>query len=71
MAEHVTILGAGAIGICTALALVERGVQVRLIDRGDPGQETSMGNAGVISPWSFIPQSLEHAHLAPARSLRS
>ena len=58
MAEHVTILGAGAIGICTALALVERGIQVRLIDRGDPGQETSMGNAGVISPWSFIPQSM-------------
>ena len=58
MANQVTILGAGAVGICTALSLAERGVQVRLIDRSDPGQETSMGNAGVISPWSFIPQSM-------------
>ncbi|MEX0347780.1 MAG: NAD(P)/FAD-dependent oxidoreductase [Paracoccaceae bacterium] len=58
MAQDVTILGAGAVGICTALSLAERGVSVRLIDRGDPGQETTFGNAGVISPWSFIPQSL-------------
>ena len=53
-----TILGAGIVGICTALSLLERGVPVRLIDKGPPGQETSMGNAGVVSPWSFIPQSL-------------
>jgi D-amino-acid dehydrogenase len=54
----VTVIGAGIVGICCALSLRERGVPVRLIDRGDPGQETSFGNAGVISPWSFIPQSL-------------
>ncbi|MCL6284146.1 FAD-dependent oxidoreductase [Ruegeria sp. 2012CJ41-6] len=58
MAQEVTILGAGAVGICTALSLAERGLTVRLIDRGDPGQETTFGNAGVISPWSFVPQSL-------------
>mgnify|MGYP000297774317 CR=1 FL=1 len=54
----ITILGAGIVGICTALSLLERGQRVRLIDRGAPGQETSMGNAGIISPWSIIPQSL-------------
>ncbi|MCY4335186.1 MAG: FAD-dependent oxidoreductase [Litoreibacter sp.] len=54
----VTILGAGIVGICTALSLLERGVQVTIIDKGEPGQETSMGNAGVVSPWSIIPQSL-------------
>lgn len=54
----VTILGGGIVGICSALSLLERGAKVRLIDRGAPGQETSFGNAGVISPWSFIPQSL-------------
>lgn len=58
MTQDVTILGAGAVGICTALSLAERGLSVRLIDRGDPGQETTFGNAGVISPWSFVPQSL-------------
>ena len=52
----VTILGAGIVGLCTALSLLERGVKVRVIERGDPGQETSYGNAGVISPWSIIPQ---------------
>ncbi len=54
----VVILGAGIVGICTALSLLERRVPVTLIDKGAPGQETSMGNAGVVSPWSFIPQSL-------------
>ncbi|MEO1775989.1 MAG: FAD-dependent oxidoreductase [Pseudomonadota bacterium] len=57
-AEEVTVLGAGLVGICTALSLLERGVSVRLIDRGEPGQETSFGNAGVISPWSIVPQSM-------------
>lgn len=58
MPETVTILGAGIVGICTALSLLERGVSVRVIDRSAPGQDTSFGNAGVISPWSIVP----HAH---------
>ena len=58
MTPHVTVLGAGIVGICTGLSLLERGASVRLIDRGDPGQETSFGNAGVISPWSIVPQAM-------------
>ncbi|MEO0381089.1 MAG: FAD-dependent oxidoreductase [Pseudomonadota bacterium] len=58
MQDPVIILGAGIVGLCTALSLAERGVAVRIIDRGVPGQETSFGNAGVISPWSIIPQSV-------------
>ena len=58
MDESVTILGAGIVGICSALSLAERGVQVQVIDRSAPGRETSYGNAGIISPWSIIPQSL-------------
>ncbi|WP_298835831.1 FAD-binding oxidoreductase [uncultured Roseobacter sp.] len=58
MEEPVTIIGAGIVGICCALSLQERGVKVRLIDRGAPGQEASFGNAGVISPWSVIPQAM-------------
>ncbi|WP_170467706.1 NAD(P)/FAD-dependent oxidoreductase [Ruegeria arenilitoris] len=58
MAEQVTIIGAGIVGICCALSLQERGIPVRLIDRSDPGQETSFGNAGVVSPWSIIPQAV-------------
>ncbi|MGB7242282.1 MAG: FAD-dependent oxidoreductase [Sulfitobacter sp.] len=58
MTQTVTIIGAGIVGICCALSLQERGVRVRLIDRGAPGQETSFGNAGVISPWSIVPQAM-------------
>lgn len=59
MTTHpVTVLGAGIVGICTALALVEQGHAVRVIDRKAPGQETSFGNAGVISPWSVVPQAM-------------
>ena len=54
----VVVLGAGLVGICTALALREQGRAVTLIDRDAPGQGASMGNAGVISPWSCIPQSM-------------
>ena len=52
----VTILEAGIVGICCALAAQERGLTVTLIDRGAPGQATSFGNAGVVSPWSCVPQ---------------
>lgn len=58
MDKDVTIIGAGIVGICCALSLQERGATVRLIDPSTPGQETSFGNAGVISPWSIVPQAV-------------
>lgn len=58
MPDHVTVLGAGIVGICCGLSLLERGFQVTLVDRADPGQATSAGNAGVISPWSIVPQAM-------------
>ena len=56
--EKVHVLGAGIVGICTALSLLEKGFAVELIDRNDPASGASYGNAGVISPWSCIPQSM-------------
>ena len=56
--ETIHILGAGIVGICTALSLLEKGFKVELIDRNDPASGASYGNAGVISPWSCIPQSM-------------
>ncbi len=52
------VVGAGLIGICAALALQEKGFDVRIIDRDGAAEGTSSGNAGVISPWSCIPQSM-------------
>lgn len=49
------VLGAGIVGVSTALALQERGRQVVLLDRKAPGQETSYGNAGIIQTEAVEP----------------
>ena len=53
--NKVTILGAGIVGICCAIELQQRGFQVQLIDRRGPGEETSSGNAGILSLSSIAP----------------
>ena len=55
---QVGVIGAGIVGICTTLALVERGYEVTLFDRDPPASGASHGNAGVVSPWSGVPQSI-------------
>src|SRR5947199_1370024 len=44
----VIVLGAGIVGTSAALQLAKRGMSVALVDRRQPGEETSYGNAGVI-----------------------
>jgi D-amino-acid dehydrogenase len=53
--KKITVLGAGMVGICCAIELQQRGYQVDLIDRKGPGEETSSGNAGVLSLSSIAP----------------
>jgi D-amino-acid dehydrogenase len=53
--SKITVLGAGMVGICCAIELQRRGFQVRLIDRRGPGEETSSGNAGILSLSSIAP----------------
>ena len=43
-----TVLGAGIVGSCVALALRRDGHDVTLIDRDEPGNGCSFGNAGFI-----------------------
>ncbi len=57
-AKDVTIIGAGAVGIASALSLLELGETVELIDRDEPASGASHGNAGVVSPWTCVPQSM-------------
>ena len=52
------VVGAGIVGICTALYLQEKGRQVTLIDRMPPGEGTSSGNAGIISVGSVHPEAM-------------
>lgn len=54
------VLGAGMVGVCTALALQERGQSVILIDRRTPGEETSYGNAGIIQMEAVEPYAFPH-----------
>ena len=49
------VLGAGMVGVSTALHLQHRGWSVSLIDRKAPGQETSYGNAGIIQSEAVRP----------------
>jgi D-amino-acid dehydrogenase len=55
MAREIAVLGAGIVGVSSALALQRRGFTVTLIDRKPPGRETSYGNAGIISRGSAQP----------------
>jgi D-amino-acid dehydrogenase len=48
--EDVVVVGAGVIGLCTALALIEGGRRVRVIDAGRIGGGSSHGNCGTITP---------------------
>lgn len=53
--SDVLVLGAGVVGVSIALHLAKRGVAVALIDRGQPGEATSYGNAGIIEGNTVFP----------------
>lgn len=57
-APQATVIGAGIVGICTALYLQEHGYQITLIDRLPPGEGTSAGNAGIVSVGSVHPEAM-------------
>lgn len=60
----VAVLGAGIVGVSTALHLAGRGASVALIDRRGPGEETSFGNAGIIQREGV------HPYMFPRNPLR-
>ncbi|NML96832.1 FAD-binding oxidoreductase [Paraburkholderia sp. RP-4-7] len=51
----VIVLGAGIVGVSSALHLQDGGRRVALVDRRGPGEETSFGNAGLIERSSVVP----------------
>src|SRR5437763_15902147 len=54
-AADVVVLGAGIVGVSAAIAARQRGLSVILVDRREPGSETSYGNAGILSSGSILP----------------
>ncbi len=55
---HVTVIGAGIVGMSCALHLLRAGHPVRVVDRLPPGEGCSFGNAGLFADYSFVPLSL-------------
>lgn len=51
----VAVIGAGIVGVSTAVWLLRDGHDVILIDRKDPGEGASHGNGGVLASCSVVP----------------
>lgn len=50
------VIGAGALGLATADALLRRGASVTVLERGQVGQESSWAGGGILSPlcpWDY------------------
>lgn len=56
MPEHVLIAGGGAVGLTSAISLLESGRRVTLLERGVTGSEASWAGGGILSPlcpWDY------------------
>ncbi len=53
--SDVIVLGAGMVGVSSALHLQKRGQAVVLVDRRGAGEETSYGNTGIIQREGVVP----------------
>lgn len=53
--KTIVIIGAGIVGVATAIWLQREGHSVILVDRQDPGEGASHGNGGVLAACSIVP----------------
>lgn len=58
MGKRITVIGAGIVGVATAAYLRRDGHDVVVVDERPPGEYTSFGNAGILSPGSCVPQAM-------------
>ncbi|MEM8774988.1 MAG: FAD-dependent oxidoreductase, partial [Pseudomonadota bacterium] len=54
-AKHVVVIGAGIVGVSSAIWLLRQGHRVTMIDRSEPGEGTSYGNAGLLASAATLP----------------
>lgn len=57
-ARHAIVIGAGIVGICCGIELKRRGFAVTIIDRLDPGEACSYGNAGILAAQAVVPMAM-------------
>ncbi|WP_372835398.1 NAD(P)/FAD-dependent oxidoreductase [Puniceibacterium confluentis] len=53
--DHVVVVGAGIVGVSTAIWLRRFGARVTVVDHADPGEGTSHGNGGVLAACAMLP----------------
>ncbi|MDO6565392.1 FAD-dependent oxidoreductase [Amphritea sp. 1_MG-2023] len=53
--KHIAVVGAGIVGLSSALWLQRAGFKVTIIDPMEPGAATSYGNAGVLAGFARLP----------------
>ncbi|MDD3529819.1 MAG: FAD-dependent oxidoreductase, partial [Gallionellaceae bacterium] len=54
MNAHIIVIGGGIAGLASAWELARRGARVEVLERGEPGRESSWAGAGILSlllPW--------------------
>jgi D-amino-acid dehydrogenase len=52
------VIGAGIVGVCSAIELNRRGFAVTLVDRVQPGESCSFGNAGILAAQAVVPVAM-------------
>ena len=53
--KKIVVVGAGIVGVSAAIWLKRAGHSVTLIDKGEPGQGASFGNAGLLASCAMVP----------------
>ncbi len=70
--SHTVVIGAGIVGVSTAIWLARAGKQVTLVDRLPPGEGTSHGNGGVLASCAVVPVTTPGLiHKAPGMLLNA
>lgn len=52
------VVGAGIVGVCCGIELLRRGWSVTIVDRLEPGEGCSFGNAGILAAQAVVPTAM-------------
>jgi D-amino-acid dehydrogenase len=56
--QRAIVIGAGIVGVCSAIELQRRGWAVTIVDRLAPGEGCSFGNAGILAAQAVVPVAM-------------